>query len=176
MYFTTGISPDPILDPHLSPHQPVTWSEYSFPDWRRTLFPFTPHAFSLYYLFCLLEKQQLTDLPWRCGSDFKYVLCCNQPKMQTGKTEDLWGIWERHVSTRGSTDYFLWISFIHKTLGLVLQQVNRITPPKKLTLTAFCVLCSGSNRRIWCRKDQSAFSLHQKRVQPRQSHNHWGGV
>lgn len=58
------------------------------------------------------------------------------------------------------------------------------TKPKKknwtlikiLTLTPLCVICSGSDRRIWCRKEQPAVPLHQKRVQPWHSHNHRGGV
>lgn len=47
---------------------------------------------------------------------------------------------------------------------------------KTLAFTVFYVLCSGSNRRIWCREEQSAVPLHQKRVQPWQSHDHRGGV
>lgn len=46
----------------------------------------------------------------------------------------------------------------------------------EVTHRLLCFLFSGPNRRIWCGKKQPAVSLHQKWVQPWQSHNHRGGV
>lgn len=57
-----------------------------------------------------------------------------------------------------------------------MTKSNQPREPEVLHIGLLCFLFSGPNRRIRCGKEQPAVSLHQKWVQPWQSHNHRGGV